>query len=435
MKLIDITLKNYRNFEEYKLELGQKATVLIGRNGMGKTNLLNGMVQSLSFIFSKQRNTEQYEFIRSTDQGVKAFLDTDARYCNRDYQYPISLISNAVIGTDDSPVSLGWTFEQESKKSGLKDSMFREAYRSFWDYYNTVDQKPVLAFFSAGFPHKDTNIGSGMKEKLKSGNPLPAGDGYYQWDKEQSCVNIWKRYFIQQWLNNRLSFDPEKAAYVDAINQKLRQFSTPMDPSNALDYSAVRELSVDYRDGEATLLITMEDGSTKPFDTLPAGFERIYSMVLDLASRSYLLNGNTDPDGIVLIDEIDLHLHPSLEAEILPRLQNAFRKVQFIVTTHSPMVLSNFDQSAGGQDDYKLINLLRDDDGFYNVNVGNLYGLDYNSSLTNFMGTRQHQAFTDSLADAYRYWKYKDGSKADRIAELLLKKYDRSSDIIRSLGL
>ena len=254
-------------------------------------------------------------------------------------------------------------------------------------------------------------------------------------DKKQSCVNIWKKYFVQQWINNRLVPTPDKEAFVTAINNKLKEFSQPINRlHNALDV-IVRELSVDYRDEEATLLITFEDGSIKPFNTLPAGYERIYSIVLDLACRSYLLNRNTNPEGIVFIDEIDLHLHPSLAAEILSRFQRSFPYIQFIVSTHSPMVISNFDQSIGALNDYKLINLLKNDDGYYNITVDNIYGQDYNSSLVNIMETNLQQKFSDELAEAYQYWKSKDESKARKIAELLLQKYGRDSSIIQALGL
>ena len=94
MILKSISLSNYRNFETYQLELGKKTTMLIGRNGMGKTNLISSMVQAMSFIFSKQRNRPQTEFIRSSDQGVKRFAVMDARFTD-DNQYPVFIKANA----------------------------------------------------------------------------------------------------------------------------------------------------------------------------------------------------------------------------------------------------------------------------------------------------------------------------------------------------
>lgn len=435
MKIYNIRLKNYRNFDDYSVVLGHRTTVFIGRNGMGKTNLVEGMVQALSFIFSIPKDTQQYDFIKSTDQSVKSFKTTDPRYVNRDYSYPLSLELEGGIKSGIHSIPLNWTFEQMTRKSGLKPSLYKVAYQTFWDHYNTSGKKPVLAFFSDSFPHKDTNISQSMKDKLKSGNPLPACDGYYQWDKEQSCVNIWKKYFVQQWMNNRLNHDEEKDRFVNAINQKLHEFSLPINVYHDYHDPIIEELSVEYRDDEPTLLISFEDGTIKPFETLSAGFERIYSMVLDITSRSYLLNGDTNPDGIVFIDEIDLHLHPSLAAEILLRLRRSFPRLQFIVTTHSPLVISNFDQSEGRNEDNRLINLIEKDGEYSNRTIKNMYGLDYNSSLTNIMGTRPNEKYVDELINAYFYWRENDEERADLIVEQLRRKYGNDNPIIRELGL
>ena len=234
MKLKRITFHNYRNFDHYELTLGRKVTIFIGRNGMGKTNLMDGMVQSLSFIFSKQRNTPQYEFIRSTAQGVKPFKATDPRYIHGDYTYPLSLEVVGEIANGTEPFELSWGFEQETQKSGLKDSKFREAYHAFWEYYQARDEKPVLAFYAAGFPHKDSNIGKAVKDRLKSGRPLPPSDGYYQWDKEQSCVNIWKKYYIQHWMNFRLHPTTENTRFVQAVNGVLQAFGTHINAASVV---------------------------------------------------------------------------------------------------------------------------------------------------------------------------------------------------------
>ncbi len=435
MKLFKIALNNYRNFSNYEVTLGHRTTVFIGRNGMGKTNLMEGMVQALSFVFSIPKDTQQYDFIKSTDQSVRSFKSTDPRYLNRNYSYPVSLELEGGINFDNTFIPLDWSFVQMTKKSGLKTSLYKEAYQIFWEHYNTFGEKPVLAFFSDSFPHKDTNISQSMKDKLKSGNPLPACDGYYQWDKEQSCVNIWKKYFIQQWMNNRLNPDDEKEKFVRAINNKLREFTLPIEEKRNYSDPIITELSVEFRDDQPTLLISFEDGNTKPFETLSAGFERAYSMILDLSSRAYLLNGNTNPEGIVFIDEIDLHLHPSFAAEFLCRLRRSFPRLQFIVSTHSPLVISNFDQSEGNTEDYRLINLLSKDGEYYNRIVKNMYGLDYNSSLTNIMGTPLNDRYKDELINAYLYWRENDEERAALILKQLRDRYGNSNAIIRDLEL
>jgi hypothetical protein len=96
---------------------------------------------------------------------------------------------------------------------------------------------------------------------------------------------------------------------------------------------------------------------------LPDGFRAAAAWIADLCAiwceKAPDLAGNANPgdiQAIVLIDEIDLHLHPSLQRELVPRLRRTFPKVQWIVTTHSPLVLANFDVN-------EIIALDRDCDG------------------------------------------------------------------------
>ena len=78
-----------------------------------------------------------------------------------------------------------------------------------------------------------------------------------------------------------------------------------------------------------------------PFEKLPSGTRNFAAMILDMMIRFSEQQGDvTDPanfTGIVLIDEIDLHLHPIMQKEIVEQLADTFPKIQFIVTTHSPI--------------------------------------------------------------------------------------------------
>lgn len=83
---------------------------------------------------------------------------------------------------------------------------------------------------------------------------------------------------------------------------------------------------------------------------LPDGFRSIIALLVDICEAWVEGNPTGDPDpaliaGIVMVDEIDLHLHPRLQRVLVPRLRQAMPKVQWIVTTHSPLVLSSFDSS------------------------------------------------------------------------------------------
>ena len=119
------------------------------------------------------------------------------------------------------------------------------------------------------------------------------------------------------------------------------------------------------------------------FDRLPAGYKRLYSIVLDLAYRAYLLNRRIDvePTGLVMIDEIDLHLHPSLETEIVKRFTLTFPKLQFIMTSHSPLIVSNL---SPDEKQNKIFRLVAGEKQPHEL--PDLFGIDYDDVLLDWMG-------------------------------------------------
>ena len=157
-------------------------------------------------------------------------------------------------------------------------------------------------------------------------------------------------------------------------------------------------------------------------------------MVFDLASRSYLLNGNCNPEGIVFIDEIELHLHPSVAITILQRLRRSFERLQFIVSTHSPLVITNFNQQ-GGVNDYRLYQLTCEDGVYDKKRIGDVFGLNYNEGLTSVMQTEDRDRSMKEMRDLYLFWKNRDERKARLVAERIRNEYAHNMAFIRDLGL
>ena len=274
-----------------------------------------------------------------------------------------------------------------------------------------------------------------MKERLESGFALPANTGYYQWDQDQSCVEIWKRYYAQQWMNNKLNPDKEKKKYVDAVKKVLHDFSQPMNPELETGEMAVEDLRAEIRDEKSVLMIKLAGKENAvPFDSLPQGYNRMFSMVLDLASRSYLLNGNCNPEGIVFIDEIELHLHPSVAITILQRLRRSFGRLQFIVSTHSPLVITNFNQQ-GADEDFRLYQLTNEDGVYDKKRIGDVFGLNYNEGLTQVMDTEDRDRNMQEMRKLYLFWKDRDVEKARIVAERIRTQYAHNLGFIRELGL
>jgi hypothetical protein len=95
------------------------------------------------------------------------------------------------------------------------------------------------------------------------------------------------------------------------------------------------------------LRLELNNGDVRPFYMLSEGYRNMVALVADIGWRASVLNPHRGPnahqltEGIVLIDELDLHLHPAWQRSIVADLRRTFPKIQFIVTTHSPQVVAS----------------------------------------------------------------------------------------------
>ena len=155
-------------------------------------------------------------------------------------------------------------------------------------------------------------------------------------------TEIMRRWFSRMLLIERRKPVPEFQAVKTAIAACYK---------NINDNNDLRDVFIDY-DAEVDDIEIQQifsDGNSKmlPFHYLSDGEKSILEIVSDIAYRMVVLNPHLkdkvteETDGIVLIDEIDLHLHPSWQGKIVNSLHKTFPKVQFIFTTHSPTVLTN----------------------------------------------------------------------------------------------
>jgi predicted ATP-binding protein involved in virulence len=166
------------------------------------------------------------------------------------------------------------------------------------------------------------------------------------------------------------------ASEVNFIKDKLRAVSKTINKTEDVDFE-IDELHPAFDDTDLPVLyVRLRNGQDIAFANLPAGYKRLYSIVLDIAYRAYILNmGNVENiHGIAIIDEINLHLHPSLEQEVLQRLQKTFPTVQFIVST------LNCDNEQNA-----ILSMTFGEDKPHSL--PNVYGADSNAIVYDFMGT------------------------------------------------
>lgn len=421
MKIDKIQLHNYRNYRDVSVDFGSETTIFIGKNGAGKTNLIKAIKQLLSFVFSRRKDEPQYSFISSSDRNVISFKPLDARYGKDemeeeyDYHYPIV---NTLYATLHNNEHLDWTFEKDSLTSGLKDSLYRKANLKYWEIYNNgKSELPVFAYFSDSYPHVNLQLSTTIKDMLESGNPLPRNAAYYKWDDDKNCTEIWLQYFIMQYKKSRLQNSEEATHFVDAIRKSLINSSMPVSEYNPDKEIVLRDISLDFRGKSEAVMLEYENGNRIPFTELPTGYLRFFSVVLDIACRGYLLNKDCNPDGIVLIDELDLHLHPSVERTILKRFRKTFTRIQWIISTHSPLVLSAFEQKDTSNIIYKIS---KSENNVVFTPIANMQGVDASTGLKYTMDTPDDDSRLNDYKQAYDFWKAKgDTEKMSNIKEMI----------------
>ena len=422
-----VRLTNFRNYKRLSLDLGSQTTFFIGKNGAGKTNLITAIKQSLSFIISKKKDAPQFDFVASSDQKVKSFISTDPIYVDGDYRYPVAVEIDAQLYDDEQ--ILNWELRKQSADRGINESYVTACVR-FWKKIFNTERIPVFAFFSDSYPHVMSSMGKNMQDKLDSGNPLPQNTAFYKWDDERNCTELWKQYYVMNWKNARFGNDNGQLEYCRAIEKAMVDFSEPISCNLNNPELSLDGLGVEARGKEDVLVVRYRDGRKVPFDLLPQGYKRIFSIVFDIAHRGYLLQKTCNPYAVVFIDEVELHLHPSLAQEIVQRFRRSFPNAQLIISTHSPLVIADFKQDENNL----LYSISVSDKGTEYEAVKNMYGMDYISVLRSVMETPERDSYLQNLAGAYKYWKQVgDKNRIQQLDEIIRRMVGSDSEFYKSL--
>lgn len=405
MRLKEITIRNFRCFEKYKVTFAPHVTVLYGKNGAGKTTLIHAIHKALSFIMysevirKKNPETKKRELVGvKTIAGHNPYLRVEGYRKDGDFNNENdTMIEIGAVASLPNIEDLSWKMSAFTHNHRLRPSTFIEAFRMFYDWHKAMNELPVLAYYSDCFPHKEDRRRKSKKKKIAGLRNF----GYHDWNAVEGCMDEWvgrleasikeyerieRRFTLYQTtkelLLNEEMVRAEKEVLVNlnneirAMESVLIKFSTNLlSISNAYDIAYIG-IGMDDR-----LCLNMKSGEKVSFEQLPAGYRRLYNIVLDIAYRSYILNHSIDAKGIAIIDEIDLHLHPELQQVVLNQFVETFPHVQFIVSTHSFLVLRNLPTSNGENAILYLQSGQEEPVKSYDI-----YGLDVDSGLQEVMG-------------------------------------------------
>lgn len=396
-RLQQLTLEDFRQFKHLDIEFESDLTVFIGINGSGKTTVIDAMNKVLSRIVAH---------IDSPNRKGSILVNSDIRLPNGEVAVVDAKIQVAELGCRQLSVFNGMLVK--SNKGAIKPAQtqwqdFNSLSRSYRQAYDTRRHSnlpinmPIFAYYDAN--RGDSKLIRTDLENitgLDSDSPLDAYDesafkgtghttNFLKWFVKLN--NLAQASLQQQFLalSNEVAALKESAvddshALWSLLQQKQQLLS---DVAVKLDSGVIRQsqqallcfqtaiefiipdvkrVYVERGSGRTQVMIENTLGIVLELNSISQGQKVMLSLVADLVRRILMLNPHfTDLSqayGVVLIDEIELHLHPDWQQKILNSLQQIFPKIQFIVTTHSPQVLSTvesrciriFSQDVEGND-------------------------------------------------------------------------------------
>ena len=340
--LKEIKLYNYRRFEEESFRLDKQMNLLIGANASGKTTVLEAANVVLGAYLAAYKNYVPSRFVRNISES-------DVRRKNQRTVQKDVLISS---GIEQYPCFVEAQLIMDGKEYSYKRILEKKDNRTKFSGSNPM-QKQVIQW----------------EEMLKSGDESDK-NLIFPIVLYLSSARLWnenKNSDFYDDIPNRTDayhrcLDPKRGMqmpfnYIRHLKEIAVQENEGVDfPAytlilNAINKSMEEELHEGERIGHSLryggLALVETDGTWIPFENLSDGYRDVIKIVADIATRMCILNPYLkektleETPGVVIIDELDLSLHPNWQRRIVNTLIRIFPKVQFICASHSPFVVQS----------------------------------------------------------------------------------------------
>lgn len=408
MKLNNIKIFNYRCFKEAEVDFDDHITLVVGKNGTGKTAILDAVAVSVS------------TFLLGIDSGVsRSILKDDARYEFHDlngtidpqHQFPVSIES---IGDCLNQQNVKWirSLNSESGKTTIKDAgELTGLAKKAQNQIMTGDKSlvlPLISYYGTGRLYAQKK----EKRNLKSLTEFKRQVGYVDCMAAESNEKLMLNWFQMQTMKSLQEQQKtgilERPLLLRTVERAIcRSFERISGSKNA-------SLFFDLDTHRLVLEFESANGQAQKFamDEMSDGYKNTLSMIGDIAYRMAVLNPTLGDQvlektpGVVLIDEIDLHLHPQWQQTILSDLHAIFPEVQFVVSSHAPAVINSVPR-----DQIRIL-----DHGEIYLPAAQTYGRDANSILREVMQVPERPADVKERLDLfYSYMDKNDYENADKV--------------------
>lgn len=407
MKLKNIKISNYRCFKDVEIDFDESTTLVVGQNGAGKTTILDAVAVSIS------------TFLLGIDGGVsRSILKDDARYefydlngtIDPQHQFPVSIEST---GECIDKQNIRWirSLNSESGKTTIKDAgELTSIAKKVQNQIMMGDKElvlPLISYYGTGRLY----VQKKEKRNMKSLTEFKRQVGYVDCMAAESNDKLMLNWFQTQTLKSLQEQQKtgvlESPILLKTVEQAICKTYERI--------SGARNTSLSFDLDTHRLMLEFEtsEGAARKFamDEMSDGYKNTLSMIGDIAYRMAVLNPMLEEEalektpGIVLIDEIDLHLHPQWQQTILKDLHAIFPKVQFIVSSHAPAVINSISREQ--------IRIL--DNGKIYLPSAQTYGRDANSILREVMKVSERPADIKERMELFnRYMDEKNYKEADK---------------------
>lgn len=363
MRIDKLVLKNYRCFADLTVDFHPQMTVLVAPNGIGKTTILNAVKVALwPYVagFDSGSTTNDVTGIHIDDVRRERIRNEMEPRLNTEIRATGRILVSAMLEREGD-LTQEWLVSRfrESVRNGTKTKerksegaenikMWAQELqkRVFSDSKSDPDSLPILGYYGTGRLWNLKNLTALPKTADKDSQ----GRTYAYRDCLDSASSfkhfaVWfSRTYISYLGNFEKNLQSLEKLPIDNVEDSEPIRAVRAAVNKVLAQTGWRALA--YSLGHQELILSHAQHGELKVSQLSDGIRNMLALAGDIAYRCYKLNAHLgeyaprETAGIVLIDEVDMHLHPSWQQTVLSDLMAAFPKLQFIVTTHSPQVLS-----------------------------------------------------------------------------------------------
>ncbi len=346
MYVSKIRMQNFRCYTDFTMQFSPKVTVIVAENGKGKTAILDGLAITMAPYLAAFPGIKARNFQPNDVRMVMDVPQTQDELQIKRMKYLLPVVLETEVKADDGK-AYSWKRELKSvkgKTSSVSAKFVSDYGKRIADELNQPGDQdiilPVLGYYGTSRMWNDSSL---LKRKKVD---LSRSSGYVECLEPSGSYNTFAQWF---------RYATESALEYDHIiaEKKLNKKNPYREILNAINKAIVTCIQsmgwtdLKYSFAAQNLLICHPEKGELPLEAMSDGARSVISMAADIAYRMARLNPDMGEDvtlktsGVVLIDEVDMHLHPSWQQTVVNDLVKAFPKVQFIVTTHCPQVLTS----------------------------------------------------------------------------------------------